>query len=144
MQIKNVLVVCIGNICRSPIGEYMLKKQCPHLNVSSAGIAALVGYPADDKAKATAQRFDIDLSPHVARLLNKDLVSQADIILVMSQRQQKHVESTWPAAKGKTFRLGHWQDKNIADPYKQDQHVFDETCNLITACVEDWNKKLTN
>ncbi|MBF7682651.1 low molecular weight phosphotyrosine protein phosphatase [Acinetobacter sp. B5B] len=144
MQIKNVLVVCIGNICRSPIGEYLLKKQCPHLNVSSAGISALVDYPADEKAQHTAKRLELDLSAHRARQLNTQLVLGADLILVMSQRQQKHVEQTWPMAKGKTFRLGHWQDKNIADPFKKEQYVFDEACDLITACVADWNKNLTN
>lgn len=144
MQIKNVLVVCIGNICRSPIGEYLLKKQCPHLNVSSAGLSALVDYPADDKAKLTAKRLDLDLSPHVARQLNTDLVTNADLILVMSQRQQKSIEQMWPMAKGKTFRLGHWQGVNIADPFKKEQYVFDEACQLIASCVTDWNKKLTN
>lgn len=144
MLIKNVLVVCIGNICRSPMAEYFLKKECPNLNISSAGISALVDHPADDKAKQTAQRFDVNLEPHTARQLNQALVSDADIILVMSSRQQRHVEQTWPVAKGKTFRLGHWQDKNVADPFRHEQYVFDETADLIAACVADWKKKLTN
>ncbi|ESK38447.1 hypothetical protein P256_01986 [Acinetobacter nectaris CIP 110549] len=144
MQIKNVLVVCVGNICRSPMAEYFLKKQSPHLNVSSAGISALVGYPADDKAQHTAKRFDVDLSPHSARQLNASLVADADIILVMSSRQQKHIEQTWPVAKGKTFRLGHWQNANVSDPFRKDQKTFDEAANLIASCVNDWNKNLTN
>lgn len=86
------------------------------------------------------QRLGIDMSPHVARKLNAELVKKADLILVMSQNQQKHVEQTWPFAKGKTFRLGHWQSKNVADPYQHDQAVFDETCQLIQACIADWKK----
>ena len=53
-------------------------------------------------------------------------------------KSAKHIEQTWPFAKGKTFRLGHWQSKNIADPYQHDQTVFDETCRLIQDCITDW------
>jgi len=58
----------------------------------------------------------------------------------MSQNQQKHIEQSWPFAKGKTFRLGHWQNKNVPDPYQHDQRVFDETCELIQSCIADWKK----
>jgi protein-tyrosine phosphatase len=39
----------------------------------------------------------------------------------MSKNQQAHIEQTWPFAKGKVFRLGHWQNKNVPDPYQHDQ-----------------------
>lgn len=140
MNIQNILVVCIGNICRSPMAEYFLKQQYPHLTIHSAGISGLIGYPADEKAQLCMQRHAIGLQTHRARKLNADLVKQADLILVMSQNQQKHIEQTWPFAKGKTFRLGHWQSKNVPDPYQHDQHVFDETCQLIQDCIADWKK----
>lgn len=142
MQIKHILVVCIGNICRSPMAEYFLQQQYPQLQIKSAGIAGLVGHAADEKASLCMQRLGIDISPHVARKLNYDMIKWADLVLVMSQNQQKHLEQTWPFAKGKTFRLGHWQAKNIADPYQHEQSVFDETCQLIQNCVADWKKHL--
>ena len=140
MKINNILVVCIGNICRSPMAEYFLKHECPHLSIESAGISGLIGHAADEKASLCMQRFGIDMSSHVAKKLNAELLKKADLILVMSQNQQKHIEQTWPFAKGKTFRLGHWQSKNIADPYQHDQTVFDETCRLIQDCITDWKK----
>ncbi|MFH7410960.1 low molecular weight protein-tyrosine-phosphatase [Acinetobacter variabilis] len=140
MKINNILVVCIGNICRSPMAEYFLKQEYPHLNIESAGISGLIGHVADEKAILCMQRFGIDMSPHVAKKLNAELIKKADLILVMSQNQQKHIEQTWPFAKGKTFRLGHWQSKNIADPYQHDQTVFDETCRLIQDYITDWKK----
>ena len=142
MQIKHILVVCIGNICRSPMAEYFLQQQYPQLQIKSAGIAGLVGHAADEKASLCMQRLGIDISPHVARKLNYDMIKWADLVLVMSQNQQKHLEQTWPFAKGKTFRLGHWQAKNIADPYQHEQSVFDETCQIIQNCVADWKKHL--
>ena len=140
MKIKNILVVCIGNICRSPMAEYFLKQEYPHLEIESAGISGLVGHAADKKASLCMQRFGIDMSPHIAKKLDAQLIKKADLVLVMSQNQQKHIEQTWPFAKGKTFRLGHWQSKNVSDPYRHEQTVFDETSQLIQACVTDWKK----
>ena len=140
MNIQNILVVCVGNICRSPMAEYFLKQQYPQLHIESAGISGLTGHAADPKAQLCMQRLGIDLQPHIAKKLNSDLIKKADLILVMSQNQQKHLEQTWPFAKGKTFRLGHWQSKNVADPYQHDQAVFDDTCTLIQACIADWKK----
>lgn len=140
MKINNILVVCIGNICRSPMAEYFLKHQYPKLQIESAGISGLIGHAADEKASLCMQRFGIDMSSHVAKKLNAELIKKADLVLVMSQNQQKHIEQTWPFAKGKTFRLGHWQGKNVADPYQHDQAFFDETCQLIQDCIADWKK----
>lgn len=142
MQIQNILVVCVGNICRSPMAEYFLKHQYPHLNIESAGISGLVGEGADKKALRCMDALQIDMRPHIARKLNSDLIKKADLILVMSLNQQKHVEQTWPFAKGKVFRLGHWQHKNVPDPYQHDQAFFDETCRNIQAYVSDWKSHL--
>ncbi len=114
MQLQNILVVCVGNICRSPMAEYYLKTQHPALSISSAGIAALVGKPADAKAIYCMDQVNIDIRAHVARQLNTELIKQNDLILVMSNNQQKHIEQTWSFAKGKVFRLGHWQEKKCA------------------------------
>ena len=140
MKIQNILVVCVGNICRSPMAEYLLKQHHPNIHVESAGISGLVGHPADDKAQLCMLRLNIDMSNHIAKKLNAELIKKADLILVMSNNQQRHLEQTWPFAKGKVFRLGHWQNKNISDPYQHDQKIFDDTCELIQQCVTDWKK----
>lgn len=140
MKIQNILVVCVGNICRSPMAEYLLKQQHPNIHVESAGISGLVGHPADDKAQLCMLRLNIDMSNHIAKKLNADLIKKADLILVMSNNQQRHLEQTWPFSKGKVFRLGHWQNKNVSDPYQHDQKFFDDTCELIQQCVTDWKK----
>lgn len=142
MQFQNILVVCAGNICRSPMAEFLLKHHHPQLNIYSAGIIGLIGQPADTKAIECMQRLNIDMHTHIAQKLNADLVKRADLILVMSHRQQQHIEMTWPFAKGKTFRLGHWRSQNIADPYQHSQSFFDEVCLQIQQCVTDWKKHL--
>lgn len=142
MNFQHILVVCIGNICRSPMAEYFLKAEYPDRHISSAGISGLTGHTADDKAIHCMDQHGVDMRSHIARKLNANLIKNADLILVMSQNQLKHIEQTWPFAKGKTFRLGHWQSKNIADPYQHDQHVFDDTCQLIQSCIADWKKHI--
>lgn len=138
MQINNILVVCVGNICRSPMAEYFLKEAHPDLHIESAGLSAMVGHAADDKAIDCMNIKNIDMRSHIAKQINADLIKQSDLILVMSHNQQKHIEQTWPFAKGKVFRLGHWQGQNVADPYKHDQAFFNETCSNIQSYVSDW------
>jgi len=138
MNIKNILVVCVGNICRSPMAEYFLKADYPNLHIESAGISGLIGHPDDEKAILCMHQLNIDMGAHVAKKLNAEHLKNADLVLVMSHNQQKHVEQTWPFAKGKVFRLGHWQNKNVPDPYQHDQTFFDQTCLLIQQCVTDW------
>ena len=142
MQFQNILVVCIGNICRSPMAEYMLQRELPQLKFSSAGIAGLEGHAADSKAQYCMQALGIDMSSHIGRRLSTQMLKDADLVLVMSQKQQQHIEQTWPFSKGKTFRLGHWKNIDIADPYQKDQTVFDHTCQLIQQCITDWKQHL--
>lgn len=138
MNFRNILVVCVGNICRSPMGEFSLKANHPDLHIESAGLSAMVGHSADDKALACMDLLNIDMRSHVAKQINAELIKKSDLILVMSTNQQKNIEQTWPFAKGKVFRLGHWQGQNVPDPYKHDQTFFDETCRNIQSYVSDW------
>ncbi|MDM1761690.1 MULTISPECIES: low molecular weight protein-tyrosine-phosphatase [Acinetobacter] len=142
MQIQNILVVCVGNICRSPMAEYFLKNAHPQLHIESAGLSAMVGHTADDKAIACMDNKNIDMRGHVAKQINAQLIKKSDLILVMSHKQQKHIEQTWPFAKGKVFLLGHWQNINVPDPYKHDQAFFIETCDNIQRYVTDWQSHL--
>lgn len=142
MDIQNILVVCVGNICRSPTAEFLLKKNHPDLHIESAGLSAMVGHPADDKAIACMDALNIDMRSHVAKQITPELIKKADLILVMSTNQQKHIEQTWPFAKGKVFRLGHWQGQNVPDPYKLDQAFFEQTCTNIATYVADWQSHI--
>lgn len=143
MKFQKLLVVCVGNICRSPMAEYFLKRDFPNCDISSAGIKAMVGHPADDKGIHAMQNLaQIDLSFHIAQQLNAEMLKQADLVLVMTMSQQQFIEKTWTFSKGKVFRLGHWKNKDIIDPYQQDQPFFDHTCSMIQHCLADWKEYL--
>jgi len=143
---NNILIVCVGNICRSPMAEALLKSTLstrPNVyQVSSAGIGALVGHPADNKAKQLMIEKGIDISEHRADQLNEDMIRKADIILVMESAHKQAIEAKQPSAKGKIFRLGEWGGFDIPDPYQRDHEVFESVMNLIDQGVNQWLEKL--
>lgn len=143
MKISSVLVVCMGNICRSPMGEYLLKAALPSsISVSSAGLGALIGHPADDYALELMQEQGIDASAHVARQLSSALVASHELILVMTERQKEQLEAEYPSARGRVFRYGHWQSTEIADPYQQNRAAFEAAYALLAAATPSWADKL--
>jgi protein-tyrosine phosphatase len=143
MTFENILVVCVGNICRSPIAEALLRSRYPDKQIDSAGVGALVGHAADPNAVAVMAAMEIDITGHVAKQINAALVGQADLILTMSVGQTKWIEAQWPHCRGKIFRIGHWLDQDIADPYRRDRSAFEITKQDIIASLELWADKIS-
>lgn len=143
MAFNNILVVCVGNICRSPMVEALLKQRYPHKNIDSAGVGALVGHPADPAALEIMAGQEIDITNHVAKQIDEGLAKKADLIFTMSDSQTKWIEERWPFCRGKTFKLGHWQDKDIADPYKHEMSAFQTAYQDIVVSLEQWADKIS-
>ena len=143
MAFNNILVVCVGNICRSPMAEALLKQRYPHKNIDSAGVGALVGHSADPAALEIMAKQEIDITNHVAKQIDEGLAKKADLIFTMSDSQTKWIEERWPFCRGKTFKLGHWQDKDIADPYKHEMSAFETAYQDIVVSLEQWADKIS-
>ena len=140
---KNVMMVCVGNICRSPVAEVLLKHQQPQLKVFSSGIGALVGKPADPKSVAIMAEKNIELNNHCAQQINSVLVSAADLILVMEKMHIDAIQSKFPEARGKVHLIGKWNDnEEIPDPYKKNNDAFVNAVSLIESGLNAWQKKL--
>jgi len=140
---KNIMIVCIGNICRSPIAEILLKHQQPQLNVFSSGLGALVGKPADPKSIELMAAREIDLTKHCAQQINSVLVSASDLILTMEQKHVDAIQSKFPEARGKVHLIGKWSDnQEIPDPYKKDKEAFASAAALIESGIDAWQQKL--
>ena len=139
-----ILIVCIGNICRSPTGERLLRKLKPELTIDSAGVGALVGKPADSMACEVALDNDLSLDNHQAQQLNREICSQYDVILVMEKKHIAAVTRIAPESRGKILLYGQWiGQKDIPDPYRQSKEAFEFAYKLINESAIEWSKRLS-
>ncbi len=142
MNFQNILVICMGNICRSPMAEALLKQAFPLKDISSAGLEGLVGCSPDPLAIECMREIGVDISTHLGRRLNTEMLIKADLVLAMTTQQVQIVEARWEFSKGRVFRLCHWSDKNIADPHRKEKSAFISSKDLIQEGVRDWSRYL--
>jgi protein-tyrosine phosphatase len=140
--INNILLVCIGNICRSPMAEGLFRHAMPEKQFFSAGLDALVGHSADPHAVALMEARGIDIREHRARRIEGWMLVESDLILTMDNAQRDYLESRYPAAHGKVRRLGEALGCDIPDPYRQGRQAFEHACGLIEQALELWANSL--
>lgn len=140
-MIENILVVCVGNICRSPMAEALLRADLgPHLGVSveSAGLGALVGHPAAPDSVALMQERGLDIRAHRARQIHPDMVARADLVLVMETAHEQSIMEADPTVQHKIERLGKWQNRDIRDPYRRPREAYEVALEDIEVGVVSW------
>lgn len=142
-MINSVLVVCTGNICRSPIGEGLLALRAPGVKVSSAGVGAMVGWPADELAVAVMKDRGHDIGAHRARQLTRALLAEYDLVLTLDQHHSDWINGRFPEYRGKVHKMLRWQQNaDVPDPYRQPKAAFEQSYQLIDQGVTDWLKRL--
>ncbi|KAI0316619.1 phosphotyrosine protein phosphatase I superfamily [Amylostereum chailletii] len=119
----SVLVVCLGNICRSPIGEAVLKHVAAErgieLTVDSAGTAGYhVGEEPDERATATCRKFKVPMS-HEARQVTKEDFHQFTYILAADESNLRNLMNIKPRDATAEVKLwgAYLDNKPIDDPY---------------------------
>lgn len=140
-----VLFVCLGNICRSPTAEGVLRhlaaKQAPRLalEIDSAGTADYhIGAPPDPRSQRAARRRGIDIGGLRARLVAADDFARFDLILAMDKDNLRELQALQPRnshAAVKLF-LEYAPDlglRDVPDPYYRDAAAFEEVLDLTTA-----------
>lgn len=102
-----VLFVCIGNVCRSPVGERLLAARLPEdrFVVGSAGVGAMVGYAMSKYAAAELEGYGGDPTGFAARQLTPELIEGADLILTATRELRSQVLSEAPGALRRTFTI---------------------------------------
>jgi protein-tyrosine phosphatase len=141
-MIEKILVVCEGNVCRSPIAAALLRTALADREITSAGWNALVGAPAAPFAQEVMHARGIDIDAHRGRQLDLQVCTDADLILVMDRRQRALIECEYPLARGKIFRLGEHRNVDIQDPYRRSRQFFENCAHLIEGCVADWQMRV--
>ena len=108
---STILVVCSGNICRSPLAEAFLRTRLERQLgdrapvVGSAGTIGLVGRPAMPETIEAGQERGVDVTGHAARALDPQLVLEADLILGLSGDHREEIPTLAPGASDRTFTL---------------------------------------
>lgn len=142
---ERILVVCTGNICRSPIAEQLLAQQLPNKTISSAGTHAVKDSDVHRSARKVAeQTYNVTLKPHKSRQLTEKIIQQHDLILVMESKHRHSIEKISPSALGKVFLLGKWDNgKEIPDPISKSEEVFEIVHQQIAEQVTKWAKAIS-
>lgn len=148
-QIKSILFVCKGNICRSPFAEHLSSKHFSKSNqllFSSAGIQVDHPIPPPKEAIFSATNFGIELRDHKSRQINCKLMESYDMITVMETWQYTYLKKKYRKFKNKIFllplfeksprmSLGSYYIHNIKDPYGKNIIEYDECYNRIENCI---------
>jgi len=102
-----VLFVCIGNVCRSPVGERLLAARLPadRFEVASAGVGAMVGYAMSKYAAAELRSYGGDPTGFAARQLTAEMVEQSDLVLTATRELRSQVLAEVPGALRRTFTV---------------------------------------
>ncbi len=129
----NILLLCTGNVCRSPMAEGLLRQSLPMHELFSAGICAQDGAPADPIAVELMWQLGVDIGAHRARPLSRWMMREADLVLTMDSAQQRFVQRRFPSAAAKVERLA--ADVDIPDPYGLGLPAFQRALQLIRAGV---------
>ncbi len=140
---KRILFVCTGNICRSPLAEALLKRalherSVEEVSVESAGTGAWDGAPASEGAYLVALERGLDLSGHRARLLTRELVEDAAMILTMARHHRARVHEL--GGEGRVHVLGEYvgktgEEAEVGDPFGGDLEVYRDTCAELEALI---------
>ena len=144
-SVSNVLVICHGNICRSPFAEALLESMHARLSVKSAGLAATGGDPVQPGALRVAREFGIDLSNHQSRRLERIDLEWADLILGMEGRHVMSVKQLLGNTASNVVTVGDFLERSphlIPDPWGQPDEYFRSVFAQIKAGIKSLCVKL--
>lgn len=141
----SVVVVCYGNICRSPYAEGVLRRSLASGRVDgvSVGSAGLYGpdRPANETALRLARARGVDLSAHRSRLFGAEDVTREGLVVVMTEAQREELIRGFGVPPERVELLGDFdpmrpEQRDIPDPYGHPDPVFERVFERIDRCVE--------
>jgi len=138
-----ILVVCAGNVNRSPFAEAYLRQRLEeagvYAEVFSRGLLDMGNKPPTETALRIAEEFGVDMTEHRTSRLTVDDLQRAALVLVMSPRQRNYVSNMYMPVVGKVFLLSQPEDSaEVPDPMDHPDEVFREVFGTIAHLVDLW------
>ena len=138
-----ILLICAGNLCRSPFAEGYMRKRFEQAGVNaecfSRGLLSMPGQKVPELAVKIAEEFGVDLSGHVSQALLAPDMDRAALIMVMEPEQRQHLSKIRPAHIGKVIMLSQLNGgQKISDPMGRSDETFRRVYAEITEHVDAW------
>lgn len=140
----NILFVCTGNTCRSPMAQALLqdkaKKKGLDIVVKSAGVYALDGQNASMGAIKSLELEGIDIGDHRANIIHRGLLEEADLILTMGRSHKKLLIAKYDFVKNKAYTLKEYAygiEEDVIDPFGGDINVYNNTKEEIDKALDE-------
>ncbi|HMD62099.1 MAG TPA: low molecular weight protein arginine phosphatase [Opitutaceae bacterium] len=142
----HILVVCTGNICRSPMATALLEhalaarpEPLRSLRVVSAGVASRTGEPASPNAIAALKKVGVDLTGHVSRPVTQELLDRSLLVLCMTEAQREMIELTADPVPRRLFLFreftGEPGGREIPDPYGMHLSAYEACRDEMVAAI---------
>lgn len=147
-EAERILVVCLGNICRSPFAAAVLRSKLgDRAEVREGGYLPKMNRPVPEVALTVQKQLGYDLSRHRSRHFTDDDLAWADLILCFDQENDRYLREKLGEATEKVWPLGAVLSETspwIADPYDRPADVYRETYRFIIRCCEELLEQIKN
>ncbi len=141
-----ILMICAGNMCRSPFAEFYLRKKLEEAAVEgecfSRGLMMMQGKKVPDLGLQIGLEFGVDMKEHTSQMLLAPDMDRAGLVMVMEQGQRLHLMQKRAEHVGKVMLLSQpCGGKNIDDPMQRSEDTYRRVYGEIVACVDAWMKR---
>jgi protein-tyrosine-phosphatase len=139
--VKNILFVCTGNTCRSPLAEYLLRHKAGQIfEVQSAGVATVYGGPIAAHVEQLLVEKGIQ-TEHVSQYITPELMEWADLVLTMTQGHQQQLVSLFPEKIESIHTLKQYVrpgsgEADVIDPFGGSLGDYQETMHELEYLLE--------
>jgi protein-tyrosine phosphatase len=140
----HILIVCTANICRSPVGEALLrvrlqKRGLTQWTVSSAGTWALWLRGASQFSIDICEKMGLDITGHQSRMVNEMLLEQADLVLCMEVGHVEALQAEFTSQANKIYLLSEMVGKSysVPDPYGESLTMYQQMGNELSMLIDN-------